>query len=328
MTRSLADCLAATRAAIAERKKLAANERTEFPKPPTQTPIRFSIRNSPVRSYYSQVVINTYEKARLFLERSGLLLGPDGLPFPETGTETEARFERASKWINRDGNLIDVPKSAKNCFGLPRYARSNKCPSCKDRTNCQLVVDARLTFGGRKTFQNLSKNFDFEKVALLACISALKGWEHQLSDLREVKRRMYAAAYQRGIRESESKLAKWYQDKSNENRIKNLNHAAMLFSEKSIEPKLARAASSELTKDHKLRRCLTDQLDVLKAVWHAESAANIGNQKKPGDRGYVSEITRLYQMYSGDSRGYSTIRSAVKGALKALERLRSAGVKV
>ncbi|WP_273146876.1 MULTISPECIES: hypothetical protein [Oceanicaulis] len=279
--------------------------------------------------------INTKERAHWLLKALKVPLGEDGLPQQETDMEAKLKRERASSWIDRNGDLVHAPPRARDCFGLPRFAKRKwKCDDCRHRVTCQDVVDARLTFGGRQQFDELlDENGRFNPInaGALGAISILRGWEPQLGDWRLRRDVEVQARWRQKIEEDalEHKLASSIERQKRKDQFQalvaqSLDKAAAEFESKEIEQKLTLLASSGWVRNASTRRALTDQFDRTCAVWKAEKTVVLAG-KSPDKRGFVAEVAKAYATISGDSRTMQSCRSTVQGALNALNILREAG---
>lgn len=299
--------------------------------------IAFSKGLRPAKNPANGKLIDTVDEARIILASAGLPLDAAGLPIQKDSDTARKLVSNASSWIDKRGNLIDTPEKSPRCFGLPRFVMRRACRSCKFRQDCQAVMGARLTFGGKDEFKRLrtERPINWKDAAVLAAVSAIMGWESQHEAIaversrrkaRERKQRYYERngidpQARQKAREAERERIRRQQ----EERVVTAREEAETIG---VADKLRElAARDDLRRDLTLRRALTDQFSHLEPVW---IACRVAEEMDiwPDDTGYLSELIRAYRLITGSEEHESTIRNRVRTGAEVLEELRERGAEI
>lgn len=305
----------------------------------TTEPVRFPSGVKPALVPGTTTPINTVEVARQVLRDSGLTLGPDGLPERVENEAAERLLQRASRYIDRDGNLIALPKPAIACFGLPRFAaRRKKCNQCKVFNDCRSVQAARVVFGGREQFKVcVEEPFNPEAVSVLAAISLLKGWETQRNTLRSDRRRLSASERTRRYRERhgiDEEMARRRAQREAEAEALEVRRQEAFVAAKSefeieqIALKIQQLAKrDDLRREPMLRRTLSDQIEHLPNVWIAErTASKMGHV--PFSREFVGEAFKAFRRLVSGNTPETTLRNRLRTGMRVIDILRDFDVEI
>lgn len=299
--------------------------------------IAFSSGLRPAKNPATGKLIDNVDEARTILASAGVPLDFSGLPVQTDNVAARRLLAKASSWIDERGNLIDTPEKSPRCFGLPRFVMRRACRSCKFRQNCQAVMGARLTFGGKEEFKRLrtERPINWKDAAILAAVSAIMGWESQHEAIaversrrkaRERKQRYYERngidpQARQKVREAERERIR----RQREGLVVTAREEAPTIG---VADKLRElAARDDLRRDPTLRRALTDQFSHLEPVWIARQVAE-EMDIWPDDTGYLSELIRAYRLITGSEEHESTIRNRVRTGAEVLEELRERGAEI
>lgn len=303
----------------------------------TSDKIAFSKGLRPAKNPATGNLIDSVDEARIILASAAVPVDAAGLPVQKDSDIARKLVLNASSWIDERGNLIDTPEKSPRCFGLPRFVMRRACRSCKFRKDCQVVMDARLTFGGTEEFKRLRtrRPIDWKDAAVLAAISAIMGWESQHEAIAVERSRHKARERKQRYKERKGIDPDTRQKalKAELERV-SLKRAELIVTAREearaikFPCKLSKlAAREDLRSDPTLRRALTDQINQLEPVWIACKVAQ-GMGIQPKDKGYLPEMIKAYRLITGSEEHESTVRNRVRTGAEVLATLRKRGAEI